>query len=139
MNNYTCTKCGVVSTIGSNEPELKGVKCTCGTETVTLKRGVHKIEKPAPQNKVAAPTLPPPPAKAKSAPPSVFNPSAQSQIKSAPQGGSAPVVISTPKPVEAAPSPSMSSPEPSVELAPGTVIKTNPDGTADVVPVKEAK
>lgn len=99
MNNYTCTKCGVVSTIGSDAEELKGVKCTCGTEPVTLKRGIHKIENAKQQNKVAAPTLPAQPPANKPAPPIVFNPSAHSRIKTPVSGGGAPVVLATSTPV----------------------------------------
>ncbi len=140
MNHYTCSKCGLVSVVSSNEAEIKNVKCTCGTEPVTLKKGKLTLTAPAPQNKVAAPTLPIPAGRPLAKPPQVFNASAQSQIKSAPQGGSAPVVISTPQAANSSPSPSTSGVKPvespaetPVELAPGTVVKVNPDGTADVV------
>jgi DNA-directed RNA polymerase subunit RPC12/RpoP len=76
MNKYTCSKCGQVTVVPSREEKLVNVKCTCGSELVTLLRGVVDISKPAPKN-VVAPTMAKGPAPApKPQPPAVFNPSA---------------------------------------------------------------
>ena len=75
MNKYTCSKCGQVSIVPSREEKIEGAHCTCGTEPVTLIKGVVEVKNPKPKN-VVAPTM------AKSArvafkpnPPVVYNPS----------------------------------------------------------------